>query len=203
MDVIAKSVDKVEEMLGHSPHPAIVTVPLGAFTVSTISDVLYMATGSEGYDDAASISMAVGLIGAAGSVVTGLRDYSHIPKRRQPSHKIATTHALGNAVVGTLFTASYIMRLQSRSSGERASVFPRLLALAGGGLSLYTAWLGGKLVEELGEAVKPAMERSHDWSDEGEGRLEAQQSGLHQPERDIPGGPEDKPLHELIQKSGR
>ena len=24
---------------------------------------------------------------------------------------------------------------------------------------LYTAWLGGKLVEELGEAVKPVMEQ--------------------------------------------
>jgi len=33
------------------------------------------------------------------------------------------------------------------------------LALAGGGLSLYTAWLGGKLVEEMGEGVNPMMEQ--------------------------------------------
>jgi uncharacterized membrane protein len=159
MDVIAKSVDQVEHLLGHSPHPAIVTVPLGAFTVSNIGDVLYMATGEESYDDAANISMAVGLLGAAGAAITGMRDYSKIPKQRQPSHKIATTHALGNAVVGTLFATSYVLRLQSKAAGSRAGVFPRLLALAGGGLSLYTAWLGGKLVTELGEGVKPVMER--------------------------------------------
>jgi hypothetical protein len=38
----------------------------------------------------------------------------------------------------------------------------RLLALSGGALALYTAWLGGKLVEEYGEAVKPVMEQKDD-----------------------------------------
>jgi hypothetical protein len=38
-------------------------------------------------------------------------------------------------------------------------VLARVLGLAGSGLMLYTAWLGGKLVEELGEGVKPVMEQ--------------------------------------------
>src|SRR3954447_8314 len=95
--------DQTEELLGHSPHPAIIAVPIGAWTVSTICDGLALLTGDRRYDDAARLSMAVGLAGAAGAIVTGLRDYSFIPTER-PSHDIATAHGLGNAVVGTLFT---------------------------------------------------------------------------------------------------
>ncbi len=159
MSVILKTIDKVEESLGHSPHPMITDVPVGAWTVSGISDVMGMVTGDKAYDDCARISTAIGLFGAAGAVVTGLRDYSFIPRDRQPNHDIATRHALGNAVVGTLFTASYFLRARDERAGQRTSFLARLLGLAGGGLMLYTSWLGGKLVEELGEAVKPVMEQ--------------------------------------------
>src|SRR5207237_1712579 len=110
------------------------------------------------YDEAARLSMGVGIIGAAGAVVTGLRDYSHIPEER-PSHEVATKHAIGNAMVGSLFVTSYILRTRDHMAGRRPSLSARLLALAGGGLSLYTAWLGGVLVENFGEAVKPVMDR--------------------------------------------
>jgi uncharacterized membrane protein len=151
-------IDKTEELIGHSPHPAIVAVPIGAWTVSNICDGLALATGDDRYDDAASVSMAIGLAGAAGAIVTGLRDYSYIPEDR-PSHGPATSHALGNAVVTTLFTTSYVLRLRDRRAGRRPSHLARLLGVAGGALSLYTAWLGGVLVEEYGESVKPAMEQ--------------------------------------------
>jgi uncharacterized membrane protein len=159
MNPIFKAIDQVEESLGHSPHPAITDLPVGAWTVSGISDVMGMVTGDRAYDDCARISMGIGLFGAAGAVLTGLRDYSFIPRDRQPNHDIATRHALGNAVVGTLFTASYFLRARREQAGQRTSFLARLLGLAGGSLMLYTAWLGGKLVEELGEAVKPVMEQ--------------------------------------------
>ena len=157
MDPITRSIDAIEETIGHSPHPAIVAVPVGAFVASNVSDGLYMMTGNEMYDDAAHVSMAVGLIGAAGALATGLRDYGYIPQNRQPSHDIATRHGLGNAVVGSLFLASFIVRTRDRAAGYRTGLVPRLLALGGGALAVYTAWLGGKLVQEYGEAVKPVI----------------------------------------------
>ncbi len=164
MDPIAPitgSVDKIEELIGHSPHPAIVALPIGAWTVSNICDGLAMLTGKDAYDDVARVSMAIGLVGAAGAVVTGLRDYSYIPKDR-PSHDTATAHAIGNAVVGSLFTASYILREMDHQRGRSTGILSRMLALAGGGLTLYTAWLGGVLVEEYGEGVKPVMDQMDD-----------------------------------------
>jgi uncharacterized membrane protein len=159
VNLISRAIDKIEEKIGHSPHPPITDLPVGAWTVSGISDVMGMATGDKAYDDCARLSMGIGLFGAAGAVLTGLRDYSFIPRDRQPNHRIATQHALGNAVVGTLFAASYFLRARDEQAGQRTSFPARLLGLAGGGLMMYTAWLGGKLVQELGEAVKPVMEQ--------------------------------------------
>ena len=58
-----------------------------------------------------------------------------------------------------MFAASYVLRVRDHKAGERTSLLARVLGIAGGGLSLYTAWLGGVLVEEHGEGVKPVMER--------------------------------------------
>ena len=161
-------VDKTEELIGHSPHPAIVAVPIGAWTVSNICDGLALLTGNKRYDDAARLSMAIGLAGAVGAIVTGLRDYSYIPKER-PSHAIATKHAVGNSVVGSLFATSYVLRVRDHKAGEPTSLLARVLGIAGGGLMLYTSWLGGVLVEEHGEGVKPVMEQM-DSDEETHGR---------------------------------
>ena len=181
MDPISFVIDKTQELIGHSPHTAIVSVPLGAWTVSNVCDGLALATGDRAYDDAARISMAVGLVGAAGAAVTGLRDYSYIPQDR-PSHEVATTHGLGNALAASLMTASFIMRLRDHGAGRQAGVGSRLLALGAGGISLYTAWLGGKLVSEMGEGVKPVMEAMEE-DDHGHGRERLDPSmplGVHQ-----------------------
>jgi uncharacterized membrane protein len=170
MEIMTRAIDEIESLLGHSPHPAIVALPLGAFGVSSVSDVLGLVTGDERFDQAAEVSMAVGLIGAAGAAVTGLRDYSFIPRDRQPNHDIATTHALGNMAVGTLFATSYILRRTGRARGDSPSLLARGLAICGGALSVYTGWLGGKLVQELGEGVRPVMKRESGSGGKG-GRL--------------------------------
>lgn len=175
MDPITKSIDALETQLGHSPHLAIVAVPLGAFTVSAASDALALATGCERFDDAAEVSLAVGLVGTVGAAATGLRDYGKIPRTRQPSHRIATTHGLGNLAVGALFATSYALRLASRRRHERPAIAARLLTLAGAGLATYTGWLGGKLVSELGEAVKPVQDRQLPSEPRGEEYYEHQE----------------------------
>lgn len=158
MNPIFRAVDSLETLLGHSPHPAIVAVPIGAWTVSNVCDVLGLVTGARTYDHAAQISMGIGLLGAAGAAITGYRDYTAIPEAR-PSHETATRHAVGNAVAGTLFLASYLLRQRTARGDCDTPALARFLGLAGGGLMLYTSWLGGKLVQEQGEAVKPVMDR--------------------------------------------
>ena len=187
IDPITPAIDAVHDLIGHSPHPAIVMLPLGAWSFSNICDGMALLTGEGKYDDAARLSMGVGLVGAALAAVTGLRDYSAIPKDR-PSHSVATTHALGNSVAGSLFVASYVMRSADHHAGRRTSLAARALALAGGGLSIYTAWLGGVLVENYGEGVEPMMER-----------MSAHEGGAHGRERLDP----DSPLGVHSEESGQ
>ncbi|MBC7692222.1 MAG: DUF2231 domain-containing protein [Methylotenera sp.] len=157
-----KAIDKVEELIGHSPHPAIVAIPIGAWLTSTIADGFAIATKKTAYDDAARISMAVGLVGAVGAIVTGLHDYGYIPKAREPSQSIATRHGWGNAVATSLFLISFVLRVRASQAKQSPSIFSRMLALAGSGTVAYTGWLGGKLVEEQGEGVKPIIQQQNE-----------------------------------------
>ncbi len=168
-------IDKTEELLGHSPHPAVVLLPVGGWAVSNICDAIGMLSGNETFDDAARISMGIGLAGASVAVVTGLRDYGFIPEDR-PSHEVATRHAVGNAVAGSLMAASFVMRSHDHMNGRRPSLLARTLGLAGGGLALYTAWLGGKLVQEYGEAVKPVMDALSESEEDDDARGRARLS---------------------------
>ena len=162
MGPVMKAVEKVEEFIGHSPHPAIVAIPIGAWLTSSVADGFAIATKKTVYDDAARISMAVGLVGAVGAIITGLHDYGYIPKDREPSRSIATRHGWGNAVATSLFLTSYVLRARASQAKQKPSIFSRLLGLAGSGTVAYTGWLGGKLVEEQGEAVKPIIQQQNE-----------------------------------------
>lgn len=162
MRPVVKIIDDIEERLGHTPHPAIVAVPIGAWVASTIADGLAITTKKSAYDDAARISMAVGLVGAVGALLTGLHDFSYIPLDREPSHSIATQHGLVNIIATSLFATSYILRTRASQKTTRPPILSRLLAFAGMGLVAYTGRLGGKLVQEQGESVKPIIAQQNE-----------------------------------------
>ena len=176
MDPITGTIDKLEEILGHSPHPAIVALPVGAWTVSNICDGLYLLTGNDAYDNTAQVSMAIGLLGA-------VRGGDRVARRRlHPAGPAAQPRCRHDprpgecSPAGTLIMTSYVLRSRDRAAGYRTGLFPRLLSLAGGALSMYTAWLGGKLVQEYGEAVKPVMAQQ----DAKQGQLETGDRGSRQ-----------------------
>jgi uncharacterized membrane protein len=157
MGALFDLIDGVEDMLGHSPHPAIVSLPLGAWSVSAIADAMGSMTHERAYDDAARISMGIGLVGAVGAAVTGYHDYTYIPAD-SPSHPIATAHAAAMIGSTALLAASYVLRAGGRDE-HGPGFLARMLGLGGWGLSVYGGYLGGVLVEEHGEAVKPVIER--------------------------------------------
>ena len=173
MDPIFNAIEKVEAGIGHSPHPAIVALPLGAWTVAALCDALGLATGRKSFDDTARISMGIGLLGAAGAILTGLHDYSYIPRTR-PTHAIATSHALLNVTATTLIASSFLAREKKVFAGDcRPSLAARALAFTGCGISLYSGWLGGNLVEGHGEAVKPVIRWQAEEEEREKARIEA------------------------------
>jgi nitrite reductase/ring-hydroxylating ferredoxin subunit len=124
--------------LGHALHPALTDVPLGAWTVVLALDLLE-ASGRHDLAPGADMALTVGLVGAVGSALTGVTDWSAI---NGPARRIGFIHGLLNLGVTTLYAGSLLCRRR----GDRAG--GRQLALLGYAGSLVSAYLGGHLVYE-------------------------------------------------------
>ena len=116
--------------LGHSLHPVITDVPIGAWTVALALDMLGEPRG-------ARIAVGVGLLGAAGAAATGLTDWSDTsgtPRR------LGVVHAALNGAATLLYGASWLARGKRRGAGVALSALGygivSLSALYGGTLSL-------------------------------------------------------------------
>jgi uncharacterized membrane protein len=130
----------------HEPlHAALTDVPVGAWTATVACDAVASLTGSGYLDKAADASAIVGLVGAVGSAVTGLNDWSGIEK--PAVRRIGAVHALLNVAATGLFVASIVMRgRRHRSQGRALSTLGYLLVTV-------SAHLGGNLVYEHGVGV--------------------------------------------------
>jgi len=124
--------------IGHPLHPAVATVPVGAWTAALALDVLdTLSPRPAGFRDATRLTVGVGVAGSAAAVLTGLADwqYTHDETRRAGLvHGIINTAALGLCAVS--------WRDRRRDQHGRA----RLCSGLGYGLTVASSFLGGNLV---------------------------------------------------------
>ena len=120
--------------LGHPLHPLLTDVPIGAWTVTAVCDLLEVLGFGE--RDGADVALGVGIAGAAAAAVTGLADWSDTkdePQRLGVAHGLCTTSAL----------LCYMASLAARRAGSRGLG----IALSMTGYAILTggAYLGGEL----------------------------------------------------------
>jgi uncharacterized membrane protein len=127
---------------GHPIHPAMVAIPIGAFTVTLIADVVTYATGNLGWGDAARYALLVGVVGALAAAVFGFIDYFGVTMS-EAGFRIARLHMILNLTAVALFAASLWLRYRDADgwcvSGFATSTLAYLI-LGGSG------YLGGELV---------------------------------------------------------
>lgn len=123
--------------LGHPLHPVLTDVPIGAWTTALALDTREVATGDATYGRAADFALGVGLVAAVGAAVTGLTDWSETEGR---SRRLGLLHGLLNLTATGLVATSYALRRRGARSAGRAS------AIAGYGVAVGAAYLGGSLV---------------------------------------------------------
>jgi nitrite reductase/ring-hydroxylating ferredoxin subunit/uncharacterized membrane protein len=130
--------------LGHPLHPAITDVPLGAWTVALVLDAMESLSGRSEFRESADAAVAVGLLGAVGSAITGLTDWSETDDRGK---RVGAVHGLLNVAAASMYATSYVMR--KRKSSRQSAVALSMLGYATGMISAY---LGGHLVfgEQIG-----------------------------------------------------
>jgi len=130
--------------LGVPLHPALTDVPVGAWTTTSILDLVATVTGSETADKAAGGALAVGIAGSLPAAMTGTADWRDLIGEER---RIATVHGLLN-VAGLAF---HVASLAQRARGKRGA--GRALSAAGLAISGSAAHLGGELSFGLGVRV--------------------------------------------------
>ena len=134
--------------LGHPLHPVITDVPVGAWTLTELLDLISAARGDDpGLDAASDISLAAGIVAALGAAVTGITDWSDVGGSQR---RMGLAHGLINVVGLTLNLGSLALRSTGNPRNRGAS---RVLSAAGYLVSATAAYVGGELVYGLGQAV--------------------------------------------------
>ncbi|GAA2037204.1 Rieske (2Fe-2S) protein [Pseudokineococcus marinus] len=129
--------------LGHPLHPALTDVPIGAWTAALALDALDAvgASRAPGLAAASRACTAVGLVGAAAAVASGLVDWQHT---HEGARRVGVVHGLLSATATGLQLASWRARGRGRTARGRA------LGLAGWCVVTASAALGGALVHRHG-----------------------------------------------------
>jgi len=133
--------------LGHPLHPVITDVPIGAWTVSQVFDIISLAAGDDdNLDRASDMALGMGVVAAVGAAVTGIVDWSDT---YGTTRRMGMAHALLNTLALTLNVGS----LGLRAGGRRNRGMARLLSLTAYGTTAAAAFIGGELVFNLGQSV--------------------------------------------------
>jgi nitrite reductase/ring-hydroxylating ferredoxin subunit/uncharacterized membrane protein len=135
--------------LGHPLHPAITDVPIAAWMLTAIFDIIWLVdpAANAWAARAAEVTVVVGVLGALGAVVTGSADWSDTYGRER---SVGLLHGL----LMTLTTAIYIASVWLRfTTGDGEQVIAAVLGFVGVALVTYAAFLGGELAFTFGTGV--------------------------------------------------
>lgn len=142
----ARSVLYGTRLFGHPLHPALTDVPVGAWIGGVVAD--YAAHFTQRIPtEAGDLALAVGLVGALGSALTGYNDFSNTYGHER---RVAVAHGLSMTLAVAMDAAS--MGLRWWAGG---GLHPLAVGLATGGLAvlLAGAYLGGHVVFGMGTMV--------------------------------------------------
>lgn len=156
--------------LGHPLHAVLTDIPVGAWTAAAVFDALEEMTGQRRFAAASDLAVTVGLVGAIGSAITGITDWSDTDGR---ARKAGLIHGMLNLGGTLLYGASLLHRSRNQRKLGRG------FGLLGFAMAAASAYLGGELVysEQVGVNHAAGLPLPEDFvpvaadADIGEGRM--------------------------------
>lgn len=120
------------KVMGHSLHPLLTDVPIGAWVSALALDLV----GGRAARPAARRLIGLGILAAVPTAISGLADWQHAGRRDQ---RVGVVHAAGNSVGLLLFGASWLARGRGHHGRGVA------LGLLGGAAAGFSGFLGAHL----------------------------------------------------------
>ena len=130
---------------GHPVHAMLVTIPIGLWVFSLISDFVYVANGDVRWAVTAYFTLGGGIVGALIAAVPGLLDLLGLRDAR--AARVGTYHLVLNLAIVAAQAANFWLRMQD---GGDAAVLPRAISIVAVVALVISGWLGGHLVHVLG-----------------------------------------------------
>ena len=139
---------------GHPIHPMLVTIPIGLWVFSLVSDLIGMrAAVPEIWHAVAYWTMVGGIVGALAAAIPGLVDLLSL--KDAAVKKTALIHMGINLTVVAMYVVNTYLRHQAPDSLN----LPLMLSLIAILMLLVSGWLGGKMVYLAGVGVSAEEER--------------------------------------------
>lgn len=132
-------------------HPALVHLPITLLPLAVGADAVGVISGSRSLMSFGQKAICVAAIGAVGSAVTGLIAGEEV-NVKGASEDMLITHRNLNFVATLVAAGLALWRMKHR----KPNVAYLGVGAAGVGVLAYTAYLGGKLVYDVGVGVGPA-----------------------------------------------
>ena len=140
---------KSRAAIGNHPiHPMLVPIPIGAFFIALIGDILHTLRPEDPFWYGVSFTcIGIGLLFALTAAVFGAIDYLGLQMSSR-AFRLATWHAVLNVFMALAYAASFLLRRQNGAVTPNRWPLALGFALVGFGLLCVSGWIGGKLAYE-------------------------------------------------------
>ena len=133
--------------VGHPLHPMLTDIPIGAWTLTIIIDLIGLLFGFPQLGLASGITAGVGVAGALAAAAAGLADWMDVDP---PEKAIGAFHATVNVSATIFFLISFLMRWGHNWQPGWGTF---VVALAGYLLVMIGGYLGGLMVFNMGVMI--------------------------------------------------
>jgi uncharacterized membrane protein len=137
---------KSKAAVGNHPiHPALVTLPFGAFFLALIGDIVHSLSGGLFWYQFAFYCIGIGIITALVAAVFGFVDYVAVPMR-PAARVLASTHLTLNLIAVVLYVITFFLRLSNAAYQTSRWTLAFVLEVVPFAMLAISAWLGGQMV---------------------------------------------------------
>ena len=128
---------------GHPVHPMLVTIPIGLWIFSLVSDLVYASTGDARWATTAYFTLGGGIVGALLAALPGFVDLLALREGRE--RRTGLTHMSLNLAIVVVQAVNFWLRGQDGNE-----TLPLVLSVVAVVALAVSGWLGGQLVHVLG-----------------------------------------------------
>ena len=182
MDAAKRPVTALAGRYGHPLHPAVVAVPIGAWTASVVLDLASRFLGSTRSVETASHAawwlLALGVLGALAAALLGFLDLVAIPTGTR-AWRVGLTHMTCNLSATVLFAVGWVLRRDDVAPAGGTPWGYVVLSLVALALVGAGGFLGGELAYRYGVRVADEATQATGYAGAADGSPRGTDSGTN------------------------